>query len=275
MKKLIFTGCSFTSGSGWDASDVCKDVADHPNLWTNLVFDAIPKFANLQVQNHAQSGASNTEIFENTIEALSNYGDSIHTLFCQWTSMPRYNFTVGFELWNTKETFNKSWDQKQDVNLNRGDSWSREYIDDLVDRIRVLHHLHWEILKVVRYTNVIKKIARQLGITVFFINGLCPWDRDYFKELKDVKPESYTKFTKVEILNIDTRDDEDIYKLYSLAHQHYQQVGGIDESDWINLYDSYRAKQIDFNYDQQHPGTQSNQNYCNLIVNRLKQLNFI
>jgi hypothetical protein len=276
MKKLVFSGCSYTAGNGW--ADLPPDeslkieVKDSPYLWVNLCANNIDVFKNLELINAGVGGASNSEIFENTIEHIMFHGDNIDTVICQWTSMPRYNFNVGFELWSTNESlYNRV--RTHNVNLNRGDQWSREYITDLTDRLRVMHHLHWEILKVVRYSNIIKQATRKLKINrIIFINGLCPWDEDYFNFIDDpsISPEKYTAFTKKEILNIDSRNDEDIHKLYHLAHKHYQSAGGIDSTDWVNLYNSFYNSCTDTNFDQNHPGINSNQHYFQQVKNFLE-----
>ena len=278
-KSILFTGCSFTAGSGWadlPANESLRvEVKDSPYLWTNLCCKEISKFNNLEIINNSHGGASNSEIFESTVSALADRGSNIDTVFCQWTAMPRYRFNVGFELWNTSENFEFE-NRKHDVNLSNGTTWSREHINDLLNRLKAIHHLHWEILKVVKYSNYITKLSKMLGIqNVFFINGLCPWDQNYFTELHNVKPESYTNFTKQEILDIDTRSDDDIQKLYSLAHQHYNRTGGIENQHWINLYDSFLKNRVDVNFDNHHPGQKSNKLYSHLITTRLQQLNFI
>lgn len=273
-KKLVFTGCSFTSGSGWldDPHSKHVDHKEYPGLWTNLCHSTIKEFSDLELVNLGKGGASNSDIFHQAIESMSMLGDDIHTIFCQWTSGPRYNFNVGFELWSTHETISSN-NNTHDINLNRGDHWPRAYVRDLVDRINIMHHLHWEILAVVRFSSIIDKLAKKLKIGhVYFINGICPWDTDYFTQLHDVVPEDYTPFTKKEILNIDSRDDQDIFKLYNLAHKHYQEAGGINQDQWINLYDSFMKNKIDVNFDGKHPGTQSNLIYCDLIKQKLNAL---
>lgn len=275
MKKIVFSGCSFTAGNGWldipPDQSLRTEVKDSPYLWTNLCHQNIRTFSQLNQINIAKGGNSNTEIFEATVDIISKQSANIDTLFCQWTSGPRYNFNVGFELWDTGENFFIER-RTDDVNLNRGDSWSREYLSDLLDRLRVLHHQHWEILKIVRYSNIITRLAEKNRIKLFFINGLCPWDKDYFIKLTKVKPESYTEFTKKHILNIDSRDDQDIYRLYDLAHDHYHQAGGINEKQWINLYNSFYVNRTDRNFDDIHPGKKSNQMYFEMIKNKLEIL---
>ena len=274
-KKVLFTGCSLTAGNGWvdlpPSDSIRVENKDSPELWVNLCYNKIDCLKNLELLNLGQSGASNTEIFETTVDTITKFGDNIDYLFCQWTSMPRYNFNAGFELWSTKESIH-GCKKSQDIDLV-DISWPRTYVNDLLDRIKVLHHLHWEIIKVVRYTNIINNLASKYKIkNVFFINGHCPWDRDYFVELHNVLPNDYTKFTKEEILNIDHRSDEDIYKLYSLAHKHYQEAGSVNQTQWINLYDSFMASKIDDNFDLLHPGIKSNKIYYSMVSQSLKKI---
>jgi hypothetical protein len=190
--------------------------------------------------------------------------------------MPRYNLNVGLELWSTVEGTTGSLLFTHDVKLSDGTVYPRKYVIDLVNRFKTMHHLHWEILKLTRYTNIISTLANRIGIkNIFHINGLCPWDENYFVQLKNTEPENYTKFTKTAILNIDTRDDKDIYILYQQIHQQYKDVGGINESNWINLYNSFYNLTIDTNFDNQHPGTKSNEIFYQTIQSRLTQLNYI
>jgi hypothetical protein len=276
MKKLVFAGCSFTAGAGWCESTSLEDkdklYKNSPHLWTNICHKNINRFKNLEIINVSKSGASNNDIFKQTINAISKYHSEIDTIFCQWTSMPRYNFDVGFELWDTSESFfHKA--RNHDIALNKRGSWDRKYVNDLLNRLKVMHHLHWEILIVIENLNIILDLVKKLKIKhLFFINGLCPWDKNYFIKLENVLPEAYTEFTKKSIINIDDRDDEDIYKLYHRAHQHYQEKGGINESYWINLYDPFDKKIIDVNFDQNHPGIQSNLIYYELIKEHLKKI---
>jgi hypothetical protein len=271
MGKLVFSGCSLTAGNGWSNTDnsgmiECKD---HPDLWVNLCHKNILSLTDLELVNVAVGGSSNSEIFKNTVAAIAEHADDIDILFCQWSSLLRYKFSVGFELWTTAEGLLPWQRGRTDVNLNRGDRYSRKYIDDLLDRFLLLHHVHYEIVKVVEYCNTLNQLADRFDITLYFLNGLCPWDQDYFVRLHDAMPEDYTPFTKTEILNIESRNDNDIFKLYNKMHDDYDQAGGIDPSQWINLYDSMLSNLVDFNYDNQHPGKHSNQFYFNQLNNFL------
>ena len=78
-------------------------------------------------------------------------------------------------------------------------------------------------------------------------------------------PSDLSKFTQKEILNCKNRDDEEIYKLYTLQHDNYDETGGVDPDSWVNLYDSFLKLKLDLNFDNSHPGIKSNQLYYNLV----------
>jgi len=274
MKKLVFTGCSFTAGNGWVDAPLEKsqliECKDRPELWVNLCHDQLGQLNDLELVNLGVGGSSNTEIFETTVQAISDHTNNIDTVFCQWTSMPRYKFSTGLELWFTSESIEYGGRSREDVHLSDGTVWTRKYLDDLLNRLNVLHHLHGEILKVVKYTNILKKLSSNYNIKIYFINGLCPWDKNYFVRLDNFLPEDLTPFTKTEILNIESRSDNDISKLYKVIHDDYAYQGEINPVDWINLYSPMSKNKVDTNYDNQHPGVKSNQLYFQQIKNFLE-----
>ena len=153
MSKVVFTGCSFTEGVGWVDTDPTKADKKSPNLWVNLCHDQIDQLKSLELLNYGKGGASNEEVFKNSVNAIANNGASIAVMFCEWTSMPRYNFRTGIELWATSQALAKT---------NRGQDKNQPYINDIIDRFLALIHLQDEILKVVEYTNILQKLAKQL-----------------------------------------------------------------------------------------------------------------
>ena len=261
-KKLVFAGCSFTAGHGWIPGTqlACKDS---PHLWVNLCHQNINKFQNLDLINVGQGGASNTQIFENAIEEISKYQNNIDTMIVQWTAMPRYCWNVGFELWDTSESMNNDHG-RHDHTLSNGTVYTQNYITDIRNRLLATHHLHWEILKLLRYANILSTACANYGIHCFFVNGICPWDKEYFTRMHNVVPESYTPFTKEEILDIKHRSDQDIFELYTRMHDAYDQYP-VQQKLWMNLYNPFHYNRVDFNYDNQHPGSKSNQIFCQIV----------
>jgi hypothetical protein len=268
--KVIFTGCSFTAGTGWHpdpAQSYTVDYKEASELWVNLCHQQLPTLQGLDLINLGLGGASNSNIFESTVDAMAVHGGSIKFLFCQWTSYPRYHWNLGFELWSTKDNVTNWGTLAFDINTSVGINHSAKDLSRFKKQYLMLHHPHWEIVKILRYTHTLSHLAQLHNIKIFFINGLCHWDQDFFEyqHTSDTKPEDYTTYTKKEILQIDFRNDIDIHKLYNLAHSHYKLAGGINSDQWINLYGSMENTKIDTNYDHYHPGKLSNLKYFTQI----------
>ena len=269
--KVVFTGCSLTAGAGWSQTDAlqgrivaCKTA---PDLWVNLCSKELSVLKNLELINLGIVGASNSDIFESTVNAISQYGSSVKILFCQWTAYPRYHWNLGFELWPTNDSVTNFDDPAFDINTSIDVYFSAADLSRFKNQYLIMHHCHWEIVKILRFTNIISRLASLHDIKIYFINGLCHWDKDFFEKIEGdhVVPEDYTTYTKKHILAIDFRDDTDIHQLYKLAHNHYQETGGVRKNQWINLYDSMFDNIIDTNYDNQHPGKLSNLKYFQQI----------
>jgi hypothetical protein len=259
MGTIAFAGCSFTAGTGFNQDDIDSDCWNSPHLWVNLCHQNIDCFKELNLVNLSQRGASNQDIFEQALYAISSNPD-LEYLICAWTSMPRFHFEVGFELYATTVA---SFSTNKQHNLN-DKIISAEYLNNIIDRFRTLIHLQHEIVKVVKYSNLIKKFAH--NVKVININAICPWDDKFFiKQFGNFLPSNLTKFTQNEILNCKNRDDEEIRNLYDLQHNQYNQAGGIDEICWVNLYNSFKNLHVDTNFDGLHPGVESNKIYYNLV----------
>ena len=40
-KKIVYAGCSFTAGTGFDETDLGRDCKEFPDLWVNLCSENI------------------------------------------------------------------------------------------------------------------------------------------------------------------------------------------------------------------------------------------
>jgi hypothetical protein len=118
---------------------------------------------------------------------------------------------------------------------------------------------------------VIKSLADLTGTKVFFINGLGEWDQDFFVKKHVSTPSEYTKYTQ-KILNVDNRDDEEIFVLYNQLHDAFDQAGGAESLPWLNLYQSMKKLEIDRSPDGTHPGPESNNQYFKLFAENLDNL---
>lgn len=260
MSTTLFTGCSYTAGAGFTLE------RNDPALWVNIVHSTNQFLKNTVCINLGESGGSNQDIFDNSISALFKYRPKY--MFVQWTSYPRYTVLLGLETYHATQKFTPSG-QCFDFGLH-DIRYSSSYLENIRDRFFSLHNPHQGILNIVKYTNALINIATTIGTEIFFINGLCCWDNNYFVVLNNVPPNSYTLWTQ-KLLNCSTRDDDEVFKIYDQIHCEYHQAGSIQEHRWLNLYNSMKSQKIDVNNDKIHPGIRSNQTYADIFNQRLNK----
>lgn len=258
MSVSVFTGCSYTAGTGFTLEK------NDPALWVNILHSANPYLKDSSCVNLGKSGGSNEDIFIISISALFEYNPEY--MFVEWTDYPRYTVLLGVETYPTTQGFTSNG-ICVDHNLH-SINYTSTYLKNIRDRFFSLHHPHQGILNIVKYTNALINIAKTTGTKIFFINGICGWDNKYFDVLNNVLPGSYTPYTQ-KLLECETRSDEEVYELYNFIHSEYHQAGSIQQNRWLNLYSSLRAGRIDVNHDNIHPGIQSNQNYANTLNQEL------
>lgn len=249
---VLFAGCSYTAGTG------LANGKDDPDLWTNLLHKKY--FADLEILNVARGGRSNAGIFQDTVKHLVSC--TVKYAVVAWTSMPRYELELGFELYDTRQCFIPNAPSRNH-GLNNI-SYDAGYLDGIRDRFTTLAHEVYEITNLVEYVNTIKQVARLTGTQVFFVNALCPWDENFFNRLENVLPSAYTQFTQ-KILQVETRDDNEVFALYDKMHKGFEVLGGIDAVDWLNLYQCLWSLKSDVNDDGVHPGKQSNLDFSQLL----------
>ncbi len=260
MKKTLFAGCSYTAGEGFEL------YKQAPELWVNLLHKNVPELMQTELLNVSQSGRSNAGIFQDAVFHILN--NDVDYVFVAWTSMPRYEVSLGIENYSTRTVFLPGRKFTQDYNLNEV-TYNKEYLQNVNDRFTTLAHVHFEIVNMVYCVNSLIALSKIKNFRLFFINAHCPWDQNYFDYITDVLPNAYTDFTK-KLLNIDNRDDTQIFELYNKLHNDYQHSGSIQQEHWLNLYQSFKSLQTDVNLDELHPGTTSNHNFFHHLKTALE-----
>jgi|APSaa5957512576_1039674.scaffolds.fasta_scaffold57822_1 hypothetical protein len=260
MKHILFAGCSFTAGTG-----LLKEK-DDANLWVNKLASS-GDLIYLDKINSACAGNSNEQIFSDTVFNLTKF--EVEYAFVQWSSIPRIIIETGLETYSTKHNLCPA-----DTILSHSlidSTISKKYINKVKNMLFSLMHDNGELLKLVYYVNSLIQLGNRIGTKVFFINGLCPWDKDFFRIMDDVKkPSGYTQYTQM-LINNELRDDEESFTIYKKMHNEYNASGGIQPTHWLNLYDSMRSLQIDTGNDDSHPGIKSNEVYATLFYNKFKE----
>jgi hypothetical protein len=259
LEYTLFAGCSFTAGVGLDGG------RESPNLWVNQLHQRFLPFSKTKILNIARGGRANAGIFQDAVFNIVSH--NVKYAVVAWTSTPRYEFELGAELYDTRCYFIPNGPLR-DHNLNNI-RYSKKYLENVRDRFLCLINQHYEILNLLYYVNSLIILCKKLNTKIFFVNALCEWDQDYFKELNNVLPNQYTKFTQ-NLLNVTTRSDEEIFKIYKKIHTEYKIAGGINENLWLNLYNSLDSLTIDKGNDNEHPGIKSNLIYTNTLINSLR-----
>lgn len=259
MTHTLFAGCSYTAGTGF------RSEKDEPCLWVNQLHSRL--FSHTTKLNVSKAGRSNAGIFQDAVKSLLSY--PIEYAIVTWTSYPRYEIDLGFECHETTQSFIPN-SPCRDHNLN-DINYSAQYLNSIRDRVTTLAHPCSEITQLVGYTNIVKRIAKMIGAQVFFVNGLATWDQGFFDKKTNVLPSDYSEYTK-KILNVDNRDDSEIFVLYNKMHEIFDQAGGIHSADWLNLYSSLDQLKIDVNSDNRHPGINSNNRYTEILAESLVAL---
>lgn len=256
MKYCVFAGCSYTAGNGFALE------RNEPRLWVNQIHNNL--FSHTTKLNVSRGGRSNAGIFQDTVNALLSYPAKYAIV--EWTSMPRYELELGFELYPTGQVFLPNGPCRDQI-LN-DIKYPKEYLNSIRDRFTSLAHDCYEILNLVKYVNSIVKLAKINNTKVFFVNACCPWDIGFFNKKTNVLPADYTAYTQ-QLLNASTRDDVEVFQLYDKLHDNFMQAGGVHESLWLNLYHSMVHFQIDVNSDQAHPGVESNDRFAEIFSKAL------
>jgi hypothetical protein len=258
----IFCGCSYTQGIGLDL-----EQAD-PNLWVNIVHRSHPVLASTNLSNAGVGGATNKDIFLSAVSSLLDNPDCRY-LFVSWTSLKRLHVNPSVELYYTKVYLERV--DIPDICINPNITISGKYIENIRDRFFDLTHIHYDLLEILNYTNLIARLATKLNVKVFFINALLPVDTDYFIHVLDQSrlPSNTTQYTQ-KLLNLETRDDREYFMLYDKIHLEYKNTGSL-EYNWINIDRGIRTHFYkDQGNDNLHPGIKSNQSFAEFLLEKLQ-----
>jgi hypothetical protein len=239
--KVLVVGCSMTYGHG-----LVHESSD-PDLWVNRIFPQ-EKYI---VTNLSKSGHNNHWIFLETMSSLLT--ETYDIVLVGWSAIPRFNFYVGLELYSAQTML-----ADKDINLNNNITISGKWLKSIGNNLKKIHNDHWDFLDLIKYINTLILIQEKKNNgQIFFVNTLGPWPNNYFTKKEINLPSDLTPFEQ-NLLQVDTRDDDEIFQLYDMIHKHYRTYGGICEDHWLNLYSSLRSMQIDNVSDTDpHPGYQS------------------
>lgn len=268
MARLVTIGCSVTCGSGLNPEFLDEDKS-HPDLWVNLVHKNI--FPHLKVENPSIPGSGFREHFETASQYLASqhHSEPIDTLIIGWTTVPRYIIYTGLETYDTRFfTHSKVF---RDIQLH-DITWTKNFLEKFAEEFKALHHSHYDILKIVLYSNILIDIARLAGTKIYFVAAM-NWDKNYFTRLtpEEFSPAKLTPLTQ-KLLHTDTRSDKEIFTLYNQMHDDYDRAGGINRRHWVNADDPMWPKThgMDKSHDGLHTGPKGHHFMYELIKKHIE-----
>jgi hypothetical protein len=247
VKKALVVGCSLTSGfkMGDNPDDAEHNNPAHPRLWANKLLSQLDNF---EITNRSRAGANNQWIFMEAMSALAQ--DYFDVVLVQWTYLGRINLPVGLELYKTYTMLQG----EADINLVNHVTMSAKWLQDLGYRLRSFKNLHWDILDIVRYVNILTQFQKLKNSKVYFVNGVLQWSPGYFEKKSITVPSDLSNFEQ-HLLEAKHREDSEVFAIYDMMHQQYQQHGTIQSRHWLNLYDPMKSWQVDdIVPDDYHPG---------------------
>jgi len=261
MTSVLFSGCSYVEG--FDMENLHMNPGHFSHILSNNLFGE-----DYTIDNIGVAGYSNERIFLDSTHALIK--NQYDCAFICWTSLHRYYFWAGLETYPCARSLTASL-----IVEHKGNdiSWSEKQLIKFGKQFLLLMHAHYYIRDLVSYVNVLINLAESKGTKIFFVNNMLPFDQGYFDRIEgEVIPSMLTEYTN-ELLNSGNRDDEQINQLYYMMHEHYREKGGIQETYWLNLYQSFFSMRIDFTKDNMHPGYESHKQFAEFLTEEFKKHN--
>lgn len=229
--KICFNGCSFTEGVGFKPPDRLKSV--YPWIVGNTL--------NCEVTNIAVAGSSNYQIFLRSADAIMSSDFDI--VITQWSALNRLWLYPGPDaslFVNDRENQEFKY---RDIFLSKS---QKKYLQDV---ILYLNHDFKNILDLIDYCKILAALKKEKP-GVIFINGLVPWTNDLTKKPTEDLSGFLSDYTKA-ILDFDNRDDKEIVNFFNQLQTKFQTL---DQSLWVNLFESIQKHQIDQAPLDTHPG---------------------
>lgn len=211
--------------------------------------------------NIAKGGSGNHEIFMRSAVSLMQDYD---VLFVQWSALNRIWFYPGP---NCEWFMNDGLDEfrYRDVYLNRTNK--KKFTENLL----IMNHDYHNIFELVDYCSILDRLAAYHDKIVVYINGLVPWTDDLSRNLGNDLDRELSPYTK-NILDFQYRDDRDILEFINSLRKKFSEL---DQSRWVNLFDSFQKSSVDVGPQGHHPGPKSHAIMSEKIIRYVQCNNII
>jgi hypothetical protein len=252
--KACFNGCSFTWGEGFPV-----------NLRDSYVYDRlVSKHFDFDRTNIAIKGSSNYTIFVRTAEIIMSEQHDIN--FVQWSALNRLWLSPGPDgyFFVNDEKFPDY--RYRDLYISKSEKVN------LKNLLLLLNHDYQNIVDLISYCKILNRLAQQTNTKIFYINGLIPWTDDLTRPLTNNLDRSLSDYTKNVLLDFDNRDDKEIVKYFNDLQTKFNKL---DQTNWINLFDSFLNNVVDKGPEGHHPGIKTHQWMADQIITYLTERKII
>lgn len=245
--NICFNGCSLTVGEGFP-----EDQRDQ------YIYDRLlEKRFGFNRTNIARGGSSNYTIFLRSADAIMS--GQYNCVITQWSALNRIWLYPGPDSeFFTNETVKRPFSYR-DIYL------SAEEKAKFVNTLLVLNGDYHNIIDLIKFNNILCCLAKQSHTKVVFINGLIPWQQDVSAPLGSDLNSCLSEYTK-SLLDFDHRDDSEIVEFFQNLQTHFSSM---DQSSWVNLFDSWFSNVQDVGPEGHHPGIVSHQWMADTTANFL------
>jgi len=237
--KVLVAGCSFSSGWGFNNS-----------LKSNWV-DIIKIKTSWEIKNIAVTGNSNLEIFLSILNELTQ--NQYDLILCQFTALNRITVSSSPENPNVIISHGNNELFESIAGVNYRD------VEIFLKLFTILNQDWKHYINLIKIINVLQSINEK----IVFINGLLPWDRDFFDTQWTVPLPKHNHF--VDSLLQTTEFDD--YSLDKFLKEVILCRNIINQSRWVNLYESWQQTAIDaISPTDPHPGEKSQVKFANQVL---------
>lgn len=235
--NVCFNGCSFTVGEGFPES-----------LREYYIYDRLleQKFK-FNRTNIAKGGSSNYTIFMRSADAILS--GKYNCVITQWSALNRIWLSPGPDSdFFVNDTRNPDF-RYREIYLNAAQKKT------FTSTLLMLNHDYQNIFDLIDYCNILISLSKFTNTLCIFVNGLVPWESDLSIQLDDHTnfDKNLSMYTK-NILDFDHRDDNEIYKFFTKLQHKFSKL---DESKWVNIFNSFYKNSTDKGPQGHHPGPKS------------------
>ncbi len=244
MTKVCWNGCSLTVGEGFPENQRDQYIYDR----------LVSKHFGFESTNIAVGGSSNLEIFKRSARALlDNKYDIVVT---QWSALNRLWLYPGPDCFFFLNDQRYPDFKYRDIYI---DPKSKNMLRNM---FLLLNHDYHNILDLIEYCCILECMAANTNTKIIFVNGLVPWTKELASDISSVDIGSQLSDYTKSILDFDHRDDYEIINLFRDLQNNFKKL---NQSHWVNIFESIRSIECDVGPEGHHPGILSHKLVANQV----------